>query len=150
MQLKKRCLFCKTFERLDNMMCGFHCKKIYIDILRWVDSWLEQETQKDQNDKPNIQVMLTALQTGEYNYEQDTIQASLRHLIDSGYLQQMRATSNIVTTESGKQFLCDYSKFQMLGALAKFTELFKTHFVAIVSLLALVISVVSLVKKCKT
>jgi hypothetical protein len=124
----------------DDFLDGFYSKKEYILLLAYI--------KENQNEKDSYLNHIQMIQNQQnYDEKKQEFYKLYNLLINCGYLNQTNA--QLYITEAGKTFLQDYSRFQTLNLTAKFTEIFKRHFTAIVTLASLFLSIASFIISLK-
>ena len=130
-------MYKKTNEILDN----FFLQKPYRDLLFYMK--VNQDAGSDNIYLNHIAPARNAL--GYTDEKKEQFEKLYTDLIDCGYMSKKEKSGQLYITKDGRDFLQNYARFKALGVTAKFTEIFKRNFTGIVSLLAVIISVVSLI-----
>ncbi len=128
-------------KSFDGWLNRLKSKPIYVDLLQYF-----LDASKNQ---PRVTSYVGVRRHFEGKLNADEYNTVMQDLFNAGYLVNIRSryiTPYIAMTEKGKLFLFNYHDFKMKGILAKFTIIFQENAIAIISTLALVVSVISLLK----
>lgn len=121
------------------IMNSFYVNKVYIELLYYIN----QNKGQENSYKNHKNLIIDAL---GYRERSDEFKKIMDSLIGAGYITQSPTIpSQLFITEEGTIFLDNYYRFQMLGFFAKFTTIFKNNFSSIVTVIALMLSVVALI-----
>jgi hypothetical protein len=127
-----------------NVMCvnkwldNFYKDKADVDFLNHI----KQVQEKGDHARYRLNKSLCIKNELGYEKKEDQFNQRSDSLINCGYLIQ--PGHDLFITEEGKNYLKDYNQFQKLGIFAKFTKIYQQNFSPIPNILAVILSVFSL------
>lgn len=132
------------YKTLKKIAYSFYSKEIYINFLTHVSEIPDKENERYCH---AYNLFMKNQIRSQYGYDDRQLDLAKKYLINSGYLIASGGTQSLFITEEGKGFLQNYYRFRMLGKWGKFTTIFNKNFIAILSILSLLVSFASFFKK---
>jgi hypothetical protein len=117
------------------MMNQLYSKKIYIDILEKIKDFQKITSAR--------KMIITKDPNLRQHYDETELNDALNDLINCELIDYTEQKT-IHITDPGKQYYQDYYRFKMLNFFAKLSEVINKNLVPIISILALIISIISL------